>query len=251
VSDKLKFVLKSFTRGVKELPYCQKCGSEVLVGDSYCISCGSKLRQVTTGGHASAPIEVLSTLKTSQPVQEDAKTNTAPETKDYGRYGPAAFPKDILTDSEVPLYETRPLLWITMMSPAVLLLFGLAIVIIAYVYSNSAVVLYLLGLLLLIGGLWVLAKWLRWRYTIFAATNRRILFQSGILSKSYVDCSLGKVQTVYVEVSFFGKMNNFGTVRVATAGEATVEIEWKDVKDPTKTQRILNEIIDKYTRGTA
>ena len=130
------------------------------------------------------------------------------------------------------------------------ILFGLAILIAAYVGLQSTVVLYILGLLLVAGALWVFYRWLRWRYTIYAATNRRVLCQAGIVSKSYVDCPLGKVQTVYVEISAFGRMNNFGTVRVATAGEAKVEIEWRDVKSPTKAQRILNEIIDKHTRGT-
>lgn len=104
---------------------------------------------------------------------------------------------------------------------------------------------------MLLGIPWVLFLWLRWRYTVYAATNRRVLCQTGIISKSYVDCPLGKVQTVYLEVPIFGRINNFGTVRVATAGEARVEIEWKNVKEPMNAQRILNEIIDKFSHGVA
>jgi membrane protein YdbS with pleckstrin-like domain len=224
------------------LPYCSNCGSEVLERDNFCMSCGGRL-------HRTEP-KPADELRKKTVVEAEPEAPQAPDIKDYGRYGPNAFPKQVLTDGEVPLYETRPLLWITLMGPAVLILFGLAVLIAAYVGLHSTVVLYILGLLLVSGMLWVFHRWLRWRYTIYAATNRRVLCQTGVISKSYVDCPLGKVQTVYVQISAFGRMNNFGTVRVATAGEARVEIEWRDVKSPTKAQRILNEIIDKHTHGT-
>ncbi|MEE8469759.1 MAG: PH domain-containing protein [Dehalococcoidia bacterium] len=137
------------------------------------------------------------------------------------------------------------------MGPIFLIIVVLVVVITAYVTFNAKEILYVLGAVLLFGAPWIFLKWLQWRYTIYAATNRRILCQTGIISKSYVDCPLDKVQTVYLEIPIFGRMNNFGTVRVATAGEVGVEIEWINVREPMKTQRALNEIIQKYGRGAS
>jgi membrane protein YdbS with pleckstrin-like domain len=174
------------------------------------------------------------------------KTESEGQPKDYGRYGPSAFPKHVLTEGEVPLFETRPLLWIRLMGPVLLIVFFVAVLAVASAGFGATWLLYGIGVVFLLGIAWVFLIWLQWRYTIYAATNRRVLCQTGILSKSYVDCPLGKVQTVYLDVPLFGRMNNFGTVRVATAGEAKVEIEWRSVKDPLRTQRVLNEIIQKH-----
>ncbi len=233
------------------MPFCPKCGSGVLEEDNFCEKCGARLRRraaVPVGGSVPIDVEVNSEPEPSVALEPRpaAREQTAEELKSYGKYGPSAFPKGILTDGEVALYETRPLLWIRMMGPASLVLLLVAVFSVAYAYLQSMVIIYLLLGSWLVGMSWTGLTWLRWKYTVYAATNRRVICQTGIISKSYIDCPLSKVQTVYVEVSVFGRMNDFGTVRVATAGEAKVEIEWKNVKSPTKTQRILNEIIDKH-----
>lgn len=205
--------------------FCPKCGAEVSKSDNFCRECGVSLQR------------------------EKAQIAEETETQEYVSYGPSAFPKHVLTAGEVPLFETRPLLWIRLMGPIVLIISILAVLIAAYVAFNVKEILYVFGAVVLFGVPWILLKWVQWKYIIYAATNRRILCQTGIISKSYVDCPLGKVQTIYLEVPIFGRMNNFGTVRVATAGESRVEIEFRNVKEPMKTQRILNEIIEKYSRG--
>lgn len=207
------------------MAFCPKCGASVSESDSFCRACGTKLHQEKTEAVSEA------------------------ETKEYGRYGPSAFPRHVLTAGELPLFETRPVLWIRVMGPVVFIILVLGILIMAYVYFEAREILYACGGVSLLGILWVFLRWLQWRYTIYAATNRRILCQTGVISKSYVDCPLGRVQTVYLGISIFGRINDFGTVRMATAGEARVEIEWKNVKEPMKTQRILNEIIEQFGRG--
>lgn len=251
------------------MPFCPKCGVKVPEGDNFCEDCGARLGRSRMNGSMEALSSVDIVPGTSAEPDIASKTGTAtmagarPEadtppvteavadTKEYGRYGPRAFPKQVLTEGEVPLLETRPLLWIRVMGPILLVLFAVAVLVLAYLSFEAGWILYGLGVVLLLGAPWVLGIWIQWKYTLYAATNRRVLCQTGVISKSYVDCPLGKVQTVYLEIPVFGRMNNFGTLRIATAGEARVEIEWRNVKEPMKTQRILNEIIDKYARGAS
>ena len=247
------------------MPFCPKCGYEVDRDDDFCRECGRNLHkgkvpaggidrivceeQPVPTGDFESDIEDEDEEDDDDDVGTVKEDNGEPEKYEYGRYGPGAFPKHVLTTGEVPLFETRPILWMRMMGPAMIVVLTCVILVVAFIYSDAKPFLYVMGVLLLAEALWVFSKWIQWRFIIYAATNRRILCQTGIISKSYVDCPLGKVQTVYLDVSIAGRMNNFGTVRVATAGESRVEIEWRNVKDPMRTQRILNEIIEKYERG--
>ena len=232
------------------MPFCPKCGFEVTEDDNYCRECG---RNLNYGRDKDVKKEQESGASTSvfddEICADEAKTSSEPREYEYGRYGPSAIARDLLTTGEVPLLETRPLLLFRMFAPVVALTLTLVIFVVLYVYFTVAPLLYAMGFFLLVEMLWVLIRWIQWRYTVFAATNRRVLYQYGVISKSYIDCPLGKVQTVYLEVPVIGRLSDFGTIRVATAGEARVEIEWRDVKSPNSTQRILYEIIERYERS--
>ena len=239
----------SLIYGGIDLPFCPKCGIAVAEDDNFCRACGKSLERgkMTVAGRARTQTHYDETFKTTP--ESECNVVPEPEEYEYGKYGPGAFPRHVLTTGEVPLFETRPLQWISMLGPVVLAILTLVVFILIYASFHKAPILYVMGVFLVIEALWIFTRWLQWRSIIYAATNRRVLCQTGIISKSYVDCPLGKVQTVYLEIPVLGRLNDFGTVRVATAGESRVEIEWRNVREPMQTQRILNEIIEKYERG--
>ena len=186
-----------------------------------------------------------------------------PEAETLVSYGPKLMPQEILATDEQPLYETRPLLWPRLIGPIILAMLGIVIYVVAqqfelgmgadFVQRLAQSVLIVVGWLgiaaLVFGLLSILWRWMRWRYTIYAVTNQRILRQSGVISKSYVDCSLSRVQSVFLEIPILGRIFGFGTIRIATAGTAGIEIEWKAVKQPRTVQRVLNEAITRYRAG--
>jgi uncharacterized membrane protein YdbT with pleckstrin-like domain len=179
----------------------------------------------------------------------------------------AQSPEEMLTTGEHTLYEIRPLLWPYLARPSLWIIIGIVIA----VYSQRIPLDFLrdfeefvslalitsiirwLGIgVLCVGVLGVIIRCLRWRFTAYTVTNLRILRQTGILAKSYVDCSLSKVQTLYLEIPIMGRILNFGTIRVATAGTNSSEIHWERVRNPKNTHRILSETIEQYRRqGTS
>lgn len=178
-----------------------------------------------------------------------------------GSANPATSQQEMLTTGEHSVYETRPLLWPAVTRPAVLMAFALAIIILARQIHlefpleieelvSAALVTSIIGwigvALLGIGLLKVLILYLRWRYTVYTITNRRVLRQTGIIAKSYVDCSLDRVQTLYLNIPTLGRLLNFGTIRIATAGTDSAEIQWEGVRRPREAHRILNETIEQY-----
>ena len=173
------------------------------------------------------------------------------------------LPQQILTAGEQPLYETRPLLWPVLVRPALVTIVGIIILAIApqipLVFIDSVVELLSLNVILLIinwagivvssaGLLGVLVRLLRWKHTAYTITNRRVLHQTGVLGKSYMDCSLSGIQNIYMDMTLFGRIFRFGTIRIATSGTAGIEIRWKNVKDPITFYRKLNEAIQQATR---
>ena len=174
--------------------------------------------------------------------------------------------QELLTIGEHAVYATRPLIWPSLIRPALLIITGITIFIVSRqiqlefpveieeLISATLVtsIIGWFGLLVLCSGLLkMLIRFLRWRYTAYTITNRRILRQTGIIGKSYVDCSLGKVQTLYLSIPTLGRLLDFGTIRIATAGTDSTEIQWEGVRHPREAHRILNETIERYEHDNA
>jgi len=211
--------------------FCKHCGEHLHT----CISCGAKMsidaRFCTECGIELTPAETMLGAEAGP--------------KAYARYGPSLIPRDILIEGEEPLFETRPVLWLQLMPPIVFIIAGVGILLAAYFPLHVTGILYGCGGLFLLGVLWAFLAWYRWKHTIFAATNCRVLRQTGILNKSYVDCPLRSVQSIHLDVSLWGRINRFGTVRISGGG---VEIDWESIDEPREAHRILNEIVEQYRR---
>ena len=213
--------------------FCKHCGEALHT----CISCGAKISK-----DAQFCTECGIQVKSAELAVEAGPMA-------YARYGPSLIPRDILIEGEEPLFETRPVLWLQLMSPIVCIVVGIAILVVAYfAFSRNTWILYGCAAFFLIGALWGLLSWLDWRHTVFAATNRRVLRETGIIRKSYVDCPLRSVQTIHLDVSLWGRINRFGTVRITGGG---VEIDWESIDEPREAHKILNEIVEQYRRQPA
>jgi membrane protein YdbS with pleckstrin-like domain len=200
---------------------CPSCGAKISSDAHYCTQCGAEIKVAGTTLEGEAG------------------------PKAYASYGPSLIPRDILIEGEEPLFETRPVLWLQLMPPIVFIIVGVGILLSTYFHFHAKEILYGCGGVLLLGALWGLMAWHRWRHTIFAATNFRVLRQKGLVKKSYVDCPLRGVQTIRLDVSVWGRINHFGTVRISGGG---VEIDWENIDEPRDAHRILNEIVEQYRR---
>ena len=76
-------------------------------------------------------------------------------------------------------------------------------------------------LILYVGGIAVFA-WTALRYVNqeYVLTNRRVIQVEGVLNRSATDSSLEKINDAVLSQSVFGRMFDFGDLRVLTAAEA-------------------------------
>jgi uncharacterized membrane protein YdbT with pleckstrin-like domain len=77
--------------------------------------------------------------------------------------------------------------------------------------------------LLVLGALNIIWVYLRWWAEDYAVTNRRILKVEGLFNKRAADSSLEKINDAILEQSVFGRMFDWGNLKVLTAAEETAD----------------------------
>jgi uncharacterized membrane protein YdbT with pleckstrin-like domain len=101
-------------------------------------------------------------------------------------------------------------------------------------------------LLLAIGVGSCFSRWLCWRSTIYAATHRRFLRQTGVFSRCHIDCAIWNIQTSHLQVPLLGRIFNFGTIKVFTSSKDSFELRWEGINKPAEAYRKLNMIINNF-----
>lgn len=91
----------------------------------------------------------------------------------------------------------------------------------------------------------VTSLYLRYSYTFYFVTSKRIIYQSGVVSRDHRDCRLDRIQNIYVIVSFLDRILNVGDIAFSTAGELGVEVVFSRTRNPLEIKRQINEIIDR------
>jgi uncharacterized membrane protein YdbT with pleckstrin-like domain len=88
-----------------------------------------------------------------------------------------------------------------------------------------------LALCLLAGSVYLLIRaWLRQFSTEYAVTDRRVIYKRGLVWRKTMEMNMDKISSVDVEQSIFGRMLNYGTVRVYSPGADPEPI--KDIGSP-------------------
>jgi membrane protein YdbS with pleckstrin-like domain len=105
-------------------------------------------------------------------------------------------------------------------------------------------VLYLFALLLLIGFIWFLARYVRWVRTVYAVTNMRIIVQRGILSRDFDEIPVLQVRGVDVHQTFGNRILGYGTVRVSAEGGRVGGMglgneDWRGIPKPFEFQKVI------------
>ncbi len=75
------------------------------------------------------------------------------------------------------------------------------------------------GVLFAASGLWLLLRWMRWRFDLWAVTSERVIDECGVLRVRVVDSPLDTIHNVTCTQTILGRVLNYGTVDVQTAAE--------------------------------
>ncbi|UCC16900.1 MAG: PH domain-containing protein [Dehalococcoidales bacterium] len=172
--------------------------------------------------------------------------------------------RDVLIQGEDVLFQTKPLPWLKLGEPLVAIILAVVFLLILPYLSRTYpevsqtdlvdfwIILRWFGLgVLVIGTIAIVTKWFRWYFRVYIVTNKRVIEGSGIIGRSYIDCSLGRIQNILVDISILGRMVGYGTVRITTASSSKFAIKLENVRDPLGIQRKISEAVESYMSGSS
>jgi len=116
--------------------------------------------------------------------------------------------------------------WVVMVKP---LLLPVALVVLAAVLDFASVIpsdYRLLATLAAVAilGLSLIVVWIRWTSRSFTITDRRVILDVGIFSRSSKVIALDRVQDIATSQSLLGRMLGYGRIEIASAGAAGAEV---------------------------
>ena len=151
------------------------------------------------------------------------------------------YPEDLLLDDEQVVVHKHPH-WKMLVLPvlAFLLIVGLGSYAAALIAGRSWQFSGWIGLAVLggIGVLWLtVVPLLRWRTTHFVLTTRRVLVREGILTRSGIDISTNRINTVQSRSSFLDRILGCGTLIIESASDEPLECD--DIPQVERVRSLL------------
>jgi uncharacterized membrane protein YdbT with pleckstrin-like domain len=93
-------------------------------------------------------------------------------------------------------------------------------------------------------------RWLRWRFTTYTLTNRRILVSTGVLSRTTESITLDRIQDLTVRQSILARIFRAGDVEIESAGREGTEV-LDLISDPQGFSDSLQSAVEAHRAGPA
>lgn len=202
---------------------CPECHRDMNRGSRFCRYCGAKLGQT----------EIDAREKPAEEVREEVTLYAEPR----------LIPKEMLRNRERIVFEFRPHVIYTLLTPW---LIGLSLVAIGI---RVLFVLVFAGILTEIIAVLVLSlSFVNWRYTIYCLTTERVIRLRGVIGKDLYQNPLGKIEFYRLKPGFFQRMFGCGDIMISGTGQAIVELAWKNIKRPLEVHGTLNTLVQEVRR---
>lgn len=144
-----------------------------------------------------------------------------------------SYLESLLGENEEIILITRQH-WFLLVSNTIAEIIATIVIIVGVTLALPVTLLASLGYLLLIlpvgHGIY---DFLRWWNVEYVVTNWRVIHLSGVLNKEVTDSSLEKVNDVKMEQSVFGRIFDYGDVKILTASELGINL-FKRIGDPVR-----------------
>lgn len=162
------------------------------------------------------------------------------------------YPANLLSDGETIVKQLRPH-WRGMIVPIIVLFATLA----GAVFLSSLIDRFstplswvVLAVCLVIFIMYTLRPFLYWLTTQYVFTTRRIIVRTGLIAKHGRDMPLSKVNNVSFDVSFWGRILNYGVLSIDSAsGEELIIADVPKVEEVQMKINQLYEEDDERRRG--
>jgi uncharacterized membrane protein YdbT with pleckstrin-like domain len=109
---------------------------------------------------------------------------------------------------------------------------------------------YLWGALAVVWAIWLLIKFLSWKFTHFVVTSDRLIYRHGVLAKRGVEIPLERVSNINFEQGIFERMIGAGDLQIDSAGKEG-QSYFSNIRHPDGVQQEIYRQMEGYDRKKA
>jgi len=149
------------------------------------------------------------------------------------------YPRELLNDGEEVVLDLRPHWWAV--APQTIVLVGVLLVGLILLVNDLwqiVDIVVALGILATLG--WTAVAYAGWLSTNFVLTSDRLIYRSGVLSKSGIEIPIGRVNTVMFNQSLFERMLGAGDLVIESASEQGRQL-FSNVRKPNLIQNMIHK----------
>jgi uncharacterized membrane protein YdbT with pleckstrin-like domain len=103
------------------------------------------------------------------------------------------------------------------------------------------------GFVFLVYAVWVLIKYLDWRFTHFVVTSRRVVFRTGVVSKKGVEIPLSRINNINFSQGVVERMIGTGDLEIESAGRDGQSV-FDNVRHPDGVQQEIYRMMEEDER---
>lgn len=103
---------------------------------------------------------------------------------------------------------------------------------------------------LVVCGAWLLIRYLKWATTHFVITSHRVVFRTGVLSKSGIEIPLERVNNVNFHQTLFERMLGAGDLLIESGGEDG-QSRYTDIRHPDRVQKLIHAQVENLAQRRA
>ncbi len=150
------------------------------------------------------------------------------------------YPRKLLNDHETIALDLHPHWW-SFSEPASALIASIVVGIVSFFVPDSVQnVLRVVALAgIIICGVWLAIRYLKWATTNFVITSDRIIFRQGVLAKRGIEIPLERVNNVLFNQSIFERILGAGDLLIESGGE-TGQQRFTDVRQPERVKNMIH-----------
>lgn len=160
------------------------------------------------------------------------------------------FPEKLLFDSEEVVIDLKPHWWHFAQSLATV---ALALVAVLWAMSwdgsnfleDAGSLVFVVALVVALG--WLAVRWLKWRSTHFVVTSDRLIYRSGVFSKSGIAIPLERVNNINFRQSVLERIIRAGDLQIESAGQDGQQM-FADIRRPDEVQSLIHAQIEENGR---
>ncbi|CAN5148414.1 hypothetical protein BH20ACT8_BH20ACT8_01420 [soil metagenome] len=152
------------------------------------------------------------------------------------------YPRRLLNDDEEIVVDIRPhwhYFWRQLLAVALTVAAAVGAFVLELDQLARWGALALLGVALL----WAVARWTTWVTTNFVVTTERLIWRTGVFSKSGLEIPLERVNNILFRQSFAERLMRSGDLVIESAGTSGRQ-EFSDIPNPSRVQNEIYRAAD-------